>query len=112
MNEEDIYSLHLEDNDVEIAPTKLRKHHAIRISDVLDYVRFIQDNGDYTLANNPYKWDIKDLRKWKRDDKPKSNPIATPTVGTAAKTSPTIAPLVNKDIVLNKEGETPEVQIN
>ena len=72
LDKEDVYSL--ERVKTTGAATKLRNHHAERVSEILEYVWFLQDNDDYILADNPFKWDIKDLCKWKRDGKPMGDP--------------------------------------
>ena len=93
LDREDIYSLQLEDAYYFYNTTKLKNHHAKRMNEVLEYIRFIEDNGDDVLADNPSKWDIY-LRKLKRNNTPNSNPIAPPTVGIITGTTTTATPTV------------------
>ena len=56
-------------------------YHAKRITEMLEYVWFLEANSDDVLVEDPSKWDVKDFNAWKRGDKPKINKAAQPNTG-------------------------------
>ena len=99
LDRECVYSLSREVRD---ATTKLRNHHAERVSDLLEYVDFIHDNGDYDyLADDPTNWVVQEYYQWVHNGKQKGKCIAVTTSNEAITTAATATPTVqiNLDVI-------------
>ena len=70
--------------------SKLKEVHALRLEEILDWICFMETNNA-SIVDDPSKWDIKDLRQWRRDGRPTNVTIQTRTNPSAAAASTTTA---------------------
>ena len=77
------------------APIKLCKGHINRVTEILDYIWFME-TYDESVVDDPTRWNMNDFRKWRKDDRPKSH-IIQPTTETDVNSN------LNTDNSNNKE---------
>ena len=76
---------------------KLRPHHAKRVSNICEYISYLNISLKVALADDPSNWDTGDFNMWKHKGKPKSDApiVPPPTLATGTATVQGTAP-VNK----------------
>ena len=74
---------------------KLRPHHAKRVSNICEYISYLNISLKVALADNPTTWDTGDFNMWKHKGKPKSDApiVAPPTLATGTATVQGISPV-------------------
>ena len=67
---------------------KLRPHHAKRVSNICEYISYLNISLKVTLADDPSNWNTGDFNMWKHKGKPKSDApvVAPPTLATGTGT--------------------------
>lgn len=66
---------------------KLKEVHALRLEELLAWIFFMVTNNA-PIVDDPSKWDINDLRQWRRDGRP-TNVIIQPGTNAQAATAST-----------------------
>ena len=51
-------------------------YYSYKVFELLQYMEYIENNGDHDLVENPTPWDNKDFRDWQLNQRPK---FANPT---------------------------------
>ena len=56
----------------------MRQNNAYKIFELLQYIKYINNNGDYDLAEDPTQWDKKDFKDWEITGMPEFANSSTP----------------------------------